>query len=175
MDKSFERAYSLTLNRLKQGRNEEIFSLDKAFVSHFALSFVQDCVAEARVEIFKSNAQLDVVFHISGKVLVACDRCLEDMWLPIQNETRIIYSFDKHFKDSDDLEVIYVEEKEVNLTLVQELYDFLCTAIPFRKVHEDVKENCPDFVSKYIINQNEIEDELEADFEEDEEDEIDED
>lgn len=169
MDKSFERAFSLNLNRLKLGRNDEEFSLNKDFLSHFALSIVQDCEVVAKLEIQKYASHLDVKFVIDGTVVVECDRCVEEMQLPVHNETRVLYSFDKNIKETEDVEVIYVDEKEPSLTLVQELYDFLCIAVPFRKVHEDIGTPCADFISKYIVNtQDEVE--VEQDIEEEEED-----
>lgn len=151
MDKSFEKTYSLNPARLKIGHNIELFELDGAFFSHFENESIQDCSIKAELEIIRNEFQLDVSFYIHGEVTVACDRCAEDMKLPIALKERVIYSFNEKLKDVDNLEIIFVNEKAPFISIVQELYDFVCIAIPFKKVHEDVGETCNPEIMKYIL------------------------
>ncbi|MBX7240099.1 MAG: DUF177 domain-containing protein [Bacteroidia bacterium] len=152
MDKSFEKIFSLNLNRIKTGLNHEQFELNGDFFSHFENTPVQDCGLKADLEIHRTDSHIDVKFHIHGYVVVSCDRCADDMKLPLDTQERVIYSFSEKMKDAGDTEVLYVDEKATELTLVQELYDFVCIALPFRKVHEDIGENCDPEIMKYIIS-----------------------
>ena len=157
MDKSFEKKYSLILNRLQNGLNHESFMLDGSFFSHFEHAPIQDCSLTIELDIFKSDDRLEVTFHISGAVVASCDRCAEDMNLPVSSEEKIIYAFSEKMKEAGDTEMMYLNPLSAELVLVQECYDFSCIAVPFRKVHEEVGETCNPEVMKYIIKDSEEE------------------
>ncbi len=163
MDKAFEKMFSLNLNRIKNGLNHEQFKLNGDFFAHFENSPVQDCNLTADLEVNRTESHIDVKFLIHGFVVVSCDRCADDMKLPLDSQEGVIYSFNEKMKDSEDAEILYVNEKATELTLVQELYDFVCIALPFRKVHEDIGEECDPEVMKYIITETDEDNEKEVD------------
>ena len=57
---------------------------------------------------------------ISGSVTVACDRCLEDLELPV------VTSFEES----------YVPDG-AELDLSQDVYDYVCISLPLKRVHPD--------------------------------------
>ena len=77
------------------------------------------------------GATVDVECDIDGSVTVACDRCLEKLELPVST------SFDESYAPESDV-----------LDLSQDVYDYVCTALPLQRVHEDGECN-PETV-KYL-------------------------
>ncbi len=63
---------------------------------------------------------VDAECSIEGSVTVACDRCLEDLDIPVETS----------FEES------YVPEGD-ELDLSQDVYDFICIALPLQRVHPE--------------------------------------
>lgn len=162
MDKSFEKAYYLQHSMLRLGNSQATYTLQKDFFSHFEHSPIQNADVTVHLDIVKYETHLDVKFHIEGKVEVECDRCMEWMNYPISGEERVIYSFDKSMKFSESDDVVYANPKESNISLVSDIYDFVCISLPLRKVHEDIEEQCSEEILKYIVGQVEEEEEEDA-------------
>lgn len=164
MDKSFENQYALNLFGLKNGRNQVDFEINDDFIKHFPKALMSGCQVKAALTIDKYPSHLQVHFDLAGTVKVECDRCAEDMLLPIAAEHTVIYSYEKKFKnqEADEVDIVYIHENDNQLVLVQDLYDFLTISLPLRKVHEDVGETCPDYISKYLVNQTDEEEEEET-------------
>ena len=132
-DRKFVREYSLNVVRLGLGKHKDSFEIDDAFFAHFEHSMVKNGVVHADLDIEKFPTHLDVGFHISGEVQLACDRCGSPYPHQVDQAFRIIYSFDPEL-DFEGYEVMHVNNQESHLELVQELYDFVHLAIPMRKV-----------------------------------------
>jgi uncharacterized protein len=141
-DRAFERKYSINVARLKLGKHSETFEIDRAFFEHMGTSLISEGEVEARLEKVKYNTHLDAKFFISGTVQVECDRCGHPYPQAITEQRRIIYAFSESMK-FDGYEVIYVDPDEPELSLVQELYDFVHLALPMRKVPEPAVHICP--------------------------------
>lgn len=141
-DRAFERKYSINIARLKRGKHSEAFEIDRAFFEQMSTSLISEGNVTARLEMEKYGTHLDVKFFINGTVQVECDRCGQPYPQAVAEERRIIYAFSESMKFSG-YEVIYVDPEEPNLSLVQELYDFVHLALPMRKVPKPEVHICP--------------------------------
>ncbi len=103
---------------------------------------------------------IDVHYHLTGRVQLACDRCLEPYWQVIDSKHRVIFSHDPSLREIEDDEVVFLSRDSWLLDCKQDLYDFIALQIPFRKIPTD----CPgsrcatDFISLYLkdeTNENE--------------------
>jgi uncharacterized protein len=141
-DRAFERKYSINVARLKLGKHSETFEIDRAFFEQMSTSLIGEGNLEARLGMEKYKTHLDVKFFIEGTVQVECDRCGQPYPQAIADERRVIYAFSESLK-FDNQEVIYVDPEEPNLSLVQELYDFVHLALPMRRVPELEVHICP--------------------------------
>ena len=156
MKKAFERQYSLEVPKLRMGHNSEKFIVNSEFLAHFETTYIEDCEVEAVVEVQKYLSHLDTTFLLNGWVKLECDRCLEVIKVPIVSSQRVIYSFSEKVEETDDLEIIYVSESEPYISLIQDLYDFIGIAIPFRNVHEDIGEQCDPKIMQYITGESDL-------------------
>jgi uncharacterized metal-binding protein YceD (DUF177 family) len=67
-------------------------------------------------------------------VTVVCDRCLEDLEMPIEVTNRLIVSFGKTFSEISDEEVV-VSEEEGFINVAWFMYEFIALAVPMKHVH----------------------------------------
>ena len=79
-------------------------------------------------------------FQIQGVVLVPCDRCLDDVEIPIDTQNRLVVKFGKEYTEESD-EVVVVPEDEGAINLAWFLYEFIALAIPMKHVHAPGKCN----------------------------------
>ncbi|MBQ6244722.1 MAG: DUF177 domain-containing protein [Bacteroidales bacterium] len=68
---------------------------------------------------------------IAGSVTVACDRCLEDLVIPVET------SFEESYTPESD-----------ELDLRQDVYDFVCISLPLQRVHPEGE--CNQETTKYL-------------------------
>ena len=76
---------------------------------------------------------------------VACDRCGDDVSLPIRTAISQSVKFGAEpvsgeevvVSAEDERETVYLPEDGDELDMSQTVYDFACLALPMRKVHKD--------------------------------------
>lgn len=66
------------------------------------------------------GATVDVECSISGTVTVPCDRCLDELELEVETGFSEVYTPDT-----------------AELDLSQDVYDYVCTALPLQRVHPE--------------------------------------
>ncbi|MDX1906838.1 MAG: DUF177 domain-containing protein [Bacteroidia bacterium] len=150
-DKTFERQYSVNVARLRDGITEEVFEAGAAFFEYFPHAPIREGDVQVRLVIDKSARMLDVHFHVTGQVMLACDRCLQPYNQPVETVERVIYSFDPSL-NLDDEEIIYVNPQEPQLSVLQECYDFIMLSVPMRKVPAPDLHTCSPEVLALIQN-----------------------
>ncbi len=131
--KSFERRYSINVARLKEGSNEEAFQIDEEFFEFMKSDLISRADLMLQLNLVKYHRHIDARFHFVGTVFIPCDRCDTPYPQKIDDERRIIYSFDEEMK-FDGYEVIYVEPQEPKLLIMQEIFDFVHLALPMRRL-----------------------------------------
>ena len=75
------------------------------------------CVAATVVN---HGATVDVECVINGKVTVPCDRCLDELELEVSTDFSEVYT-----------------PTGADLDLSQDIYDYVCTALPLQRVHPE--------------------------------------
>jgi len=91
------------------------------------------------VSIRKATGFFELQFHTVGTVVVPCDRCLDDMDLPVETSNRLIVKFGSEYSEEDD--IIVVPEDEGILDTSWIIYEFVALVIPIRHVHAPGKCN----------------------------------
>lgn len=79
-------------------------------------------------------------FRIEGVVMVPCDRCLDDMEIPVETNNRLIVKFGKEYAEESD-EIVIIPEDEGAINIAWFLYEFIALAIPMKHVHAPGKCN----------------------------------
>jgi uncharacterized metal-binding protein YceD (DUF177 family) len=154
--------YNIAFKGLSQGKHIFEYEIDSNFLSGFEGEVVDNGKVNVRITLEKQSSMLILWFDIDGTVTVQCDRCLEMFDLPIHSQEKIFVKFgEKEYVDGDD--VIWVSVNDYQLNVAQLIYEFICLAVPIKKVHpdgEDGKSTCdPLMIEKlniYITKEDEI-------------------
>ena len=133
--------FIIPLNGLTAGQHEYGWQVGKEFFESFENSEILDSelVVSARVE--KSGRYLGIDCDVEGTVVVECDRCLDELEMPVEVEIRLSVKYgdeessDEHHEG--EREVIFIPETDAEFDMSQIIYDYVCLALPMQRVHED--------------------------------------
>jgi uncharacterized metal-binding protein YceD (DUF177 family) len=132
----------IPLNGLASGRTVFDWKVGLTFFESFGNSEIigADVSVEACVE--KSGRSIDIDCQIRGSVTVACDRCLEDLVLPVDVTVPLSVHFGEEPASGEETgegerEILCIPPGQPELDLGQVVYDYVCLAIPMQRVHPD--------------------------------------
>ena len=101
---------------------------------------VQKGKVKVHFTVKRSSLMFEMNFQIEGVVMVPCDRCLDDMEIPIDTRNRLVVKFGKEYAEESD-EVVVIPEEEGAINLAWFLYEFIALSIPMKHVHAPGKCN----------------------------------
>lgn len=154
--------YSIAFKGLSLGKHIFEYDIDDKFFAEFDGSVVDKGKVNVCLTLEKQSSLMVFWFNLKGTVSVQCDRCLEMYDQPIESKERIFVRLgEKEYIDGDDL--IWVSTNDYQLNVSQLIYEFICLAIPIKKVHPDDENGnttCdPEMIgklNKYIIREGEL-------------------
>ena len=137
--------FIIPLNGLKQGKTRFSWKAGAEFFRQFDNKDIKDAEILVDVEVEKSGTYLGIDAEVSGNLTVACDRCGDDVSLPIRTAISQSVKFGAEpvsgeevvVSAEDERETVYLPEDGDELDMSQTVYDFACLALPMKKVHPD--------------------------------------
>ena len=128
--------YSIAYRVLKNGTHEFRFEVGKPLFEAFESSEIKDgrCVVEVTLE--RGETMLTADVRITGHVVVACDRCLEDCRIPIDFEGQLLVKFSDVPRVFDG-EVLWLLSGVDELDLSQFFYVSIVLSLPYQRVHPE--------------------------------------
>ncbi len=104
---------------------------DKQFFDKFENAEILDAHIQVDYSVKNKGTSVDVSCHIVGEIKVPCDLCLESVAIPVDTE------FEENYMPQGN-----------ELDLSQDIYDYVVTSLPLRRVHPDGE--CNEETTKYI-------------------------
>ena len=132
--------YNVDLKNLTPGIHEFEYLLENKFFVDIDGDQVQKGKVKVNLTVKRSSMMFEMNFQIEGVVMVPCDRCLDDMEIPIVTHNRLVVKFGKEYAEESD-EVVVIPEDEGAINLAWFLYEFIALAIPMKHVHAPGKCN----------------------------------
>ena len=129
----------IDLKSLKEEETSLEFDLDDTYFEALDDAEVKKGSLHVSVSIRRATGFFELLFHTAGTVIIPCDRCLDDMDLPVETENRLVVKLGSEYLEEDD--VIVVPENEGILDMSWLIYEFVALVIPIRHVHAPGKCN----------------------------------
>ncbi len=123
---------------------------------------------KAKVTVVKKEKIFEMNFEIDGTVLVPCNRCLDDMEIPVNYKEKLKVKFGQSF--SEENETVIVPESEGAINIAWFLYEFIVLSIPIKHVHApgECNKTMVSKLKRHIAHHKDAEDdEPEIEFEDD--------
>lgn len=132
--------YKIDLKNLSQGTHEFSYTLENKFFIDIDGAEVQKGKVNVQLAVRCASAMFEMNFRIEGVVWVPCDRCLDDMEIPIDTKNRLVVKFGKEYAEESD-EIVVIPEEEGAINLAWFLYEFIALTVPMKHVHPPGKCN----------------------------------
>jgi uncharacterized metal-binding protein YceD (DUF177 family) len=133
-------AYKIDLKNLSPGVHTFEYLLGNKFFMDIDGDEVQKGKVKVLLEVKRSSVMFDMNFQIEGVVFIPCDRCLDEMELPVESKNRLVVKFGKEYAEESD-EIVVIPEDEGAINLAWFLYEFIALTIPMKHVHPPEKCN----------------------------------
>ncbi|MDR1886665.1 MAG: DUF177 domain-containing protein [Prevotellaceae bacterium] len=140
------------------------FDIGAEFFSGFRNTELIKGSAEIFLEVEKFSHFMNVTLNFSGILTVSCDRCLEELDIPVEGENLLSVRFgkapDTPEEESPDEDVMYVNAEDEEIDLTDYIYESICLALPIQRVHgddENGKSRCNPEMLKYISGSRNVE------------------
>ena len=104
-------AFKLPLKSLGVGTHEFEYHLDKQFFVNMESSDIHDADLNVALTVQYNGDIYNLDFHITGEVVLICDRCLDDLRFPIDATYHIVVKYGEDYNDDND-EVLEIPETD---------------------------------------------------------------
>lgn len=125
--------YIIPYSGLKEGNHSFDFTVNKAFFGDFEEMEIEDLSAKIHVELQKLSTMLILDFSIEGEIKTYCDRCGDELTIPVQSTNRLYVKYGD--EQSDDENVLVLPQSEYQLDISDSIHEYFLTSIPSRMVH----------------------------------------
>ena len=156
MNETMTPELQIPLTGLKTYPETTQFTVSGDFFEAFSQEEVLDADVCLTASLDKEASDFSLDLHFEGRLVLRCDRCMEEMDWPLSFSVRYALrrTSDKDFADVDETEdgreIIPLEPSEKFFDLSQLVYDELCLSIPIRHTHPDGK--CNPESTKYLTD-----------------------
>ncbi len=144
--------FIIPLNGLAAGKNEFSWQAGKEFFEAFENTEILDAELDVTATVEKSGRYFGVDCEIDGSVTVTCDRCQEDLEMPIGTDVMLSVKFGDEESSEEhqegEREIIFVPEGDAEFDMSQIIYDYVCLALPMQRHHDEGE--CNPEVMKYL-------------------------
>ena len=127
-------AFKLPLKSIGVGTHEFEYHLDKQFFVNMESSDIHDADLNVALTVQYNGDIYNLDFHITGEVVLICDRCLDDLRFPIDATYHIVVKYGEDYNDDND-EVLEIPETDNTLNVAYMIKDTVELAIPVKHVH----------------------------------------
>ena len=112
------------------------FDIKDDFFADMDYSEVKQADVTVDLEVLREELMMTLNFHLEGKVLVPCDRCADEFYIPIQSEQVFYIKFGAEgVEESDDVVVVPAEEHAFDIRSL--IYEYIILSIPMYRVHPE--------------------------------------
>ena len=131
--------FVIPLIGLAQGGTQFNWRADGKFFGNSGNSEIIDADLEVDVHVEQASRFFGVAATVTGWVKVLCDRCLEELELPVSTGFALSVKFGENAETADagDREIVMIPEGSSELDLAQFVYDYTCISLPMRRVHPE--------------------------------------
>ena len=142
--------YIIPLNGWAAGEREFRWHAGIKFFQKFDNAEILDADVVIEAKAVKSGHYIGIDLDVQGNVTVPCDRCLEDLTLPVEAHPSFSVKFGEDSAPEDEVregsrEILYLDASDTDLDFSQVIYDYVCLSLPMQRVHAEGECN-PDTV-----------------------------
>lgn len=126
--------YNIPLKSLEAGIHSYKFLLDDQFFKNIDEDDIHHGAVNVDLSVKRNGDMFELDFVLEGEIKVPCDRCLDNMALPVSSHEKLYVKFGREYsEESDDIVVIPETDGEINVAWF--LYEFVALTVPLKHTH----------------------------------------
>ena len=126
-------AYKLNLRGLPIGNHHFEYAVDSEFFRNMESADIRSGNVDVELDLIYDGNAYSFDFSFKGEIIIACDRCLDDMPLPIDTTYHLTVKYGDSYDEKDDL--LIIPESDSYFNVAYTVYDSIALEIPLRHVH----------------------------------------
>lgn len=126
--------YKIPLKTLSPEVHTYEYELDRKFFEAIDGDEIRKGDVNVILNVRRTSSSFELNFDIEGVIKVSCTRCLDDMNLDVDTESRLIVKFGSEYSEESD-EIVIIPEDEGEINIAWFLYEFIALTIPIKHVH----------------------------------------
>ena len=147
---NYLREFSIPYRGLSIGVHSYKWEISHKFFEAIDNSDIDDASIEVVLDLEKQERMMICNFSISGVVFVKCDRCLDELELPVNIEETLYIKFGLETKEEAD-DVLIIADSEYQIDVSNLINEFIALSLPLKKIHSS-DEKDGNGCNKEIIN-----------------------
>ncbi len=160
-----ESKFIIRLAGVSVGIHKYSITCDGSFFETSPIENIKDASIKIEIEMEKRERMAIFSFQFSGTLTAQCDRCLEDVTIPIDFSTQLVVNFTtaNEFLCDDD-QVWAVWEKAHEIDMYQYIYDAIILSLPVQFIHPEDENGVPtcnpemlETLAQYLIDEEDLE------------------
>lgn len=132
---------------MNEGIHQFEFRIDGAFFEEFGNEELIDSTFEIELELDKKVTFMELHFSFQGEFNTECDRCMQEVSIPIKGKGDLIAKEDGNMDDED---IIMVKPNDTEIDLSRVFYEAIVIALPLKRAHDE--EDCDPDVLENLDN-----------------------
>ncbi len=143
--------FTIPIEGLGYGVHYFDFQIDKAFFDHFPTSPIKNGNFNLKLHFDKRPDMLVLTFEFKGAFKTDCERCLENINLPLKDSLQIVVKYSD--ETEEEAEIVYISTETKLLNVAKYAYESICLAIPLIKVCDEIDDPpCNQSMLDYLEN-----------------------
>lgn len=127
-------AYKLPLKSLAAGTYDYEYHLGKQFFTDMESADIHDADLTVKLTVTHKRDIYRLDFTITGTITLICDRCLDDLIMPVDTTYSIAVKYGDDYNDEAD-DLLIIPESDNFLNVAYMIYDTVALTIPIKHVH----------------------------------------
>ncbi len=116
------------------GKHDFVFELDDSFFASFEHSEITKGKFVFHVGLQKQATMLVLHFQMKGKAILECDRCGDEMTLPLEGDLNLIVRLGgEASEENDEIIVLPASANEIDVSTL--MYEHMILSLPLRRTH----------------------------------------
>jgi len=141
--------YIIPFKGLSFGVHDYNWEIDKKFFEAIENTEINEGNLTVDLNLEKQERMMIFSFSITGEIKTQCDRCLDDLYIPIELNEVMYYKFGLESKEESD-DVIILSDNEYQIDISELINEYIILSLPLKKVHP-ADENGNNDCNKEVI------------------------
>jgi len=135
MSSNQKHKYTIHYTALPVGEHRYEYQIDGSFFSDYENTAVNNAELTIHLIFNKESERLfELHFHITGTVMVQCDRCLGDYAQKVNVKEVLFVKLGENYLEESEDKIVWPENKP-SLDIEPHIHDYVELSIPYHKVH----------------------------------------